>query len=731
MESPVLGLRLMGAICSASPSNRRKEWNKAIDNILFRLPEESSARSNDPEEETKRNLRKYFFTYRQLFSDKDFLYRLTTAISRLILAMDRQAERPSGKAVYVSVAGLFSAAKSSLLNFLVGYRELLPVSVTPSTVVPAFLYCGPKGSPITVAGVNNTDALVTLDTDVLNCISHSTDGSRGTAAQIATSLQHFIVQVPAPKFHDIVFIDTPGYGNAQTGNKDSLVADRYMQMGEAVLWLTTVKDGGVIKDEEMAIIRDLAVTSGGKPRKVVVVITKVDLVGEKSQQTVFDSICAQLAGEETAHVADVVAVSTKSPEDWVKYYRSRSGCSLEAVLRNVTADIQPLYETQICIQEIKNIFGNELREAGKKLKSYEEEQTRIARESNEAVLEFNRTRNRQRQFLDDHSSLSNVVANLIRSQYEKETESILKKYNGLQERSGKIEKQILSLEDHKERLAFWDHKLNTWFKEVMPELEKLGKKEPEGKRGVRRVLFDASGMTSGTPHIHYWNSGGRQTRWPGKPMARIPARDGRTLWIYPVPGWADGITFSNGSSAWQSVDFSGAEIVDLYIYNRKSCRGAARTDSDKDEKIELKAVPPPDYGAIPDIFTAIEKRNMDMLFRSLTVRNDITGRFNPEGMSAVTFAAACGNCAALRLFVKECGSGILDIADKRGLNALHSAAKAMNFETCREILGMNPDIADNVTLDGLFPTELFPEKYKPIYDRMTLWQTSSNNTTGF
>lgn len=113
-------------------------------------------------------------------------------------------------------------------------------------MVPAMLYCGNLADKVSVSGVNNLDAIVSLDTDILNCISHS-DEKNKISSNIATTLQHFIVQVRSKQYQNIVFVDTPGYDNAEDKSarlsSDDELADKYLSMGDVILWLIPVTNG--------------------------------------------------------------------------------------------------------------------------------------------------------------------------------------------------------------------------------------------------------------------------------------------------------------------------------------------------------------------------------------------------------------------------------------------------------------------------------------------------------
>jgi len=92
--------------------------------------------------------------------------------------------------------------------------------------------------------------------------------------------------------------------------------------------------------------------------------------------------------------------------------------------------------------------------------------------------------------------------------------------------------------------------------------------------------------------------------------------------------------------------------------------------------------------------------------------------FNRKGMSAVTYAAHIGSAKSLELFVRYGGKDALNIADKRGFNALHSAASSLMFETCAAILRTDAKLAETLTIDGRSTIDLIPQPFKELYEKI-------------
>lgn len=748
--SPEKALNLMGKICQALPSDNRKTWMTAINNLLFREFQDDVNSDEARRLKEHNNLETYFFTKRDLFCDKDFIYRLKEEISRFLLAMDKQAKRLSPKAVYVSVAGSFSAAKSTLLNYLARCPNLLPVDNIPTTVVPAFLHCGEFCDGLSVSGVNKINAIVPLNSDVLNCISHPKDGCEGNAAQIAASLQHFIVQVPNQDYRDLVFIDTPGYDNVQDNkselSSDRIVANKYMQLGEVVLWLIPVNNGS-LNGSEIDILKKLSLqeesqnekdSKGGRPpipvthsRKIILLITKADLKDKDGRMEVFDLICSQV--ENMPGIIDVATISTFDSIKWQECWHSRSGNDFDTILRKATSDIPPLYETQRCVDKILKLFNDECNESEKTFHQLEAERNLSTSVHRSAVLNLQKTRNKHKLFWADHENLQKDISLIIEEQFRKDVKNIENNLQWENNKATNLSSRMDDIQKHISKLKEWEHQLKDWLKDVLPMLDYHETKPSVSsvRHETVRLYFKLSKRRKRViPHVHYWTIA-RETMWPGEPMIFTKSEKGNNIWQFDLPDWASGVVFSivqsDGTVVSQSIDFINSDIKEYHVYNLSRCTGLLDGQVSSKKKRICKPVPniaefSNNTLARPlfsiDIFKAIEMNDTSRLFECLSIRQDITGMFNRKGMSAVTYAAHIGSAKSLELFVRYGGEDVLNIADKRGFNALHSAASSLMFETCAAILRTDAKLAETLTIDGRSIIDLIPQPFKELYEKI-------------
>ena len=407
LSSPEKALSVMGRICSAKPSDNMKKWNSAISEILFYEKKEEGDGENNDNVDQNHNLMYYFSSNRFLFANQDFIYNVQSRLRSLLLEMDRQMRLYIPKAVFVSVGGLFSGGKSSLLNYILDNDGLLPVNIGASTMVPAMLYCGNLADKVSVYGVNNLDAIVSLDTDILNCISHSDDENK-ISSNIATTLQHFIVQVRNKEYQNIVFVDTPGYDNAEDKSArlrtDDELADKYLSMGDVILWLMPAKNGSFKPSD---IDRLVAFGEGDckkckkyseivpRPRKIIILITKADLLDEESRMDVFRKICDYVSTMDFVEDVALVSAANKDKEMWNKFWHSRSGDDFVTILKKAVNQVPVHFETTKCIAEIQRLFDSEISASRNRISEFEQKCQDIKQKclyANSNILKLKRQR---------------------------------------------------------------------------------------------------------------------------------------------------------------------------------------------------------------------------------------------------------------------------------------------------------------------------------------------------
>lgn len=333
--SPQSALDLMAEICSAEPSAKRNSLIAEIKDIFANSNFINLIRDNRP-------------LFHNPTLDKD----LFNMLNKLVFAMDNEAfgNRPR---VRIAVAGLFSAGKSSLLNHLMQQPNLLPENPNPSTVVPAYLYCRKDINENHIYGVNQYNALVQLNDAAINGIEHKFEVGKegaiqkGASEQIASALHHFIVEIPHDDFDKMVFIDTPGFGNA--GSRDNRIANDCIRSADMLVYLADCNNGS-LKDDELKMLNDFYEINKGP---IIVVITRNDLKTKEGAKSIFDQISSQVTTNSS--IKDVICMSVRSEDN----YWSTSGLSLKESMQMVsqeakcTTDIDKYWENIVELFELE------------------------------------------------------------------------------------------------------------------------------------------------------------------------------------------------------------------------------------------------------------------------------------------------------------------------------------------------------------------------------------------
>jgi GTP-binding protein EngB required for normal cell division len=181
----------------------------------------------------------------------------------------------------VGVFGRFKAGKSSLLNLLAG-RPVLPVGVTPVTAVITRLRYGPCERTI-VRYSNGSAEAVPLK--LVESFVSEAENPRNMKKVSSVTLE-----LPSLKpYHCLQFVDTPGLESVFQHNTE-MALDWLPKVGLA---LVTVSVDPPLSKHDVALIRTLR----GYTPKVVILLTKADLVAESEKQEIADFIRAELLRE--------------------------------------------------------------------------------------------------------------------------------------------------------------------------------------------------------------------------------------------------------------------------------------------------------------------------------------------------------------------------------------------------------------------------------------------------
>jgi GTP-binding protein EngB required for normal cell division len=178
----------------------------------------------------------------------------------------------------VAVFGRFKAGKSSFLNHLVG-RAVLPIGVVPLTAVVTRLRHG-DNERAEVLFLSGTAKDIPLDQIGLYVGENENPNNQKQVAAVE-------VELPELKpFAPLQFVDTPGLDSALTHNTE--VALNWLpNVGAA---LVAVSSDAPLSERDLALLDDLR----RHTPKIVLLLTKADLLTEEQRAEVREFVAAQL-----------------------------------------------------------------------------------------------------------------------------------------------------------------------------------------------------------------------------------------------------------------------------------------------------------------------------------------------------------------------------------------------------------------------------------------------------
>lgn len=605
-------LNLMARISSAQVSSRLNENSNEINEIL---------RNHD------------FYTFvkenRGHLLNPDLHTQLGNELFSLLIALDNESfgNKPRVKAV---VAGGFNAGKSSFLNYLIG-KSILPEAMVPATAVPTFLFCQNDIDSVYVFGENKSGAVIDLDEDILQHISHSADSS--TAHQIATSLNRFIVEMPHKDYQSMVFIDTPGFGNRDnntTISADDEIAEAQLRSADFIIYLVRSTEGGA-KDEDWNRI-----DSYGE-RPVLLILTKNDLQTHEAAHDVFNATVS--SAKRHKNVFCVVSMSVCEKELFISTY----GTSITDILNRIANTISSGTEIGRCWERVAELLNDEIEASENAVKQLKANFTE-AKEHQNAVNKEN---------IEQGTAIKKELAMLRETLIDDINKSDLKvnaQHNNLIE----MYKRMVGI--HKDFTTYYN---NRWTSEssllaiINDMCDALSYRCDE----INKVADMAYG---------FYNEESRKA-------------------------FMEFIEYL--ASSYQKDLEERYNNLDIECKNLQNRMNEEKrfitlfTSIQKDLKAwlnikigELKHIPfnHSSVEDVPNIFTAIVEMDEEKLIQALSKQCDLTTNYNQQGYSPITFAAACGNIPALKLMLslKSKGKSLTDsVRDSAGRTMVEAATQ--------------------------------------------------------
>ena len=186
----------------------------------------------------------------------------------------------------VAVGGGFSAGKSEFISSFMSSGVKLPISIEPTTAIPAYVMNAPKEYLLGYSKNGGAVDLRKIDENFHSRLNH--DFMKGFKFNLKEILP-FIVLGTKLKFENICFIDTPGYnpsGNIANYGADMDTAKEFLEEAGVFLWLVGLDSTGTMPSGDLEFLSSLDLEN----KKLYVVINKADLRAPSDLEAITETV---------------------------------------------------------------------------------------------------------------------------------------------------------------------------------------------------------------------------------------------------------------------------------------------------------------------------------------------------------------------------------------------------------------------------------------------------------
>lgn len=405
-DDPKNAMELIDHICTAAKDIDFNDEFSPIMDILFEMEDEREA--------------KKFAWTDDLFSK---IYNVLQQLEKSYLDNTYQLK--------IAVSGGYSAGKSTFMNMLIGEKEFLPTDMNPTSLVNTYINFNNKISKPVVRGENIKNNLVLLDEDVLASIRHDTQNAKA----IANVLRRLIIDIPCKNYLDgITFIDTPGYDNSLTVNRengttDKETAGKAFKDAEVIFWCANI--GKQVTEEDLKFIRE----NGGDEKPVVILLSRMKSKASSDIPGIVKS-CYNTAAGKLKNVMDVVAFDKDAPLEEIYSYKRNS---MSALFGKIKAEYSETV-LELCTFFIKDLFNEEMTKSqelqSNHKKEYDEviEKLKEARKNSSSLSNNNKDWNKDLHqiIIDSYNEVMQAADNITASS-SYAIDALEKFYNGVQD----------------------------------------------------------------------------------------------------------------------------------------------------------------------------------------------------------------------------------------------------------------------------------------------------------
>lgn len=639
-------MKLMANICAAGDIESDNAFEKAYKEALNK--EINGISLLDFVEEKKES-----------FANKDFIHDLIRYCRILNVELESHENTSHTQIV---VAGGFSSGKSSFLNKLTNRPKLLPTGVEPVSAVKTYLYCSRNKKEIQVKGVNQKNALIALDKDILQAIQHSNKSN----TYLLAVLDKLFVEVPSEKLDGLAFIDTPGYNNSDMANQYSGKTDKEtaleaMSEGNVLFWLVDCERGTIVADD-IEIVKQF---DGPK----LFIFNKADKKRNDVKMIVDDAAKTIRKFFSDDEVIDIIAYSTL--DDKV-YYSNKSGQrTIEQILQQVRqvggsgySEIENLKGT------MASLFNQEIAESEKLI-------NRLKSSYKEKV-------ERKDKIQEDLNEKKEIIDNLLTNARN----TIIDSYNEVLD-AAKARWDIMKSYDTN-FIKFWNAVQKDYLD--MTFTRNLGSSLGEASDALDRInkMWDSANV-----RYTFYTEEDRTDILENIEVLAKSYLDKRQEWYDDVCGQCDDIKtdlnnehkFLDAIKKYREIFFN-AILAGIRTYMKDVTAEEVSYDDNEENETDKMS----------DIFKFIGESNFSMFRHCFEGSGIDMSVCNHDGYNPLTYAAKVGNYSMVK-FMIDSGADPL-IYDRNGYNVLHTAVEHQYRTICELLIKEYPDLIDTETQSG-------------------------------
>lgn len=599
---------------------------------------------------------------RSKFYDIDFFESLSSILKRIEIELSAHENTNDTQVV---VAGGFSAGKSSFLNTITGFDNLLPTGIEPVSMISTYLYFSNKIKDVVVKGVNLKNAVVLLDKDVLQCIQHSSSSK----VYLASVLNKLFVEMYSEELKGLVFIDTPGYNNSEktndsNGRTDQDTATESFKDGNVLFWVVDIESGTVPAKDKMMINQFLEAHEGDG--KVVIIFNKADKKPREEIKSIVDLVAKEFGLGSDKSIIDVLAYSCFDN----KIHYSKRGLSMPQLLDEVRKSGNGNNGVVKCVNQIEELFDTEIEFAQMLIEDKKQEKEEYTKVKDENYQFYIKDKEGCKDYVD-------VITDIMIDSYDEVKNAADKLGMSSKYTIDSFSQFYDEVNDHWGTSIILNHAINT------------------GARAFNNAIRKHNVAIQ----YNYYERDVRQ-EWVNKIKVELDRLNAlykkdyehfENLEKESIESIAEMELICNG------LTFYKQEILDTL---RKAIRNF-QYSSHKPQDARLSTI------SSNDVFAAISSGDYTRFMDCFTNGVSLT-TYSQDGYSPLTYAVKEGAIDMVRFFISH--NADITALDKNGNNAFHVAAIFGYRNICELLLKEEPSIMENRNSNGKNAIQLSEEQ---------------------